>query len=273
MKEKNTLKLEINIGTCGYSYEDWREHFYPATISKGDMLGFYCQYFKTVEINSSYYHIPTPNTIKRIDQKVPHDFEFIVKANQETTHRRRENEKAMQALIDALQPMVESNKLKGLLAQFPYSFKNNEQNRNYLYQTKKLAGTIPLFVEFRNYTWLDDRIPGFLKENDIAYVNVDEPELKGLLPKQDIATTDTGYIRFHGRNEKDWWDGQGSARYNYEYSEDELKEWLTYISSILRKTFKTYIFFNNHPNGQAVRNAQQMMKILDEQLDLLKGNT
>lgn len=272
MSEKNTLKPEIKIGTSGYSYDDWRIHFYPSEISKSQMLNFYSHYFKTVEINSSYYHIPAANTFERIVIKTPSDFEFIVKVNQETTHRRQENEQAIGQLVNSLKPMINSGKLKGLLAQFPYSFKNNEQSRKYLVQTKKLTGDIPLFVEFRNYTWLNDQLPQFLKENCLGYVNVDEPALKGLLPKQDIVTTDIAYIRFHGRNEKNWWDGQGSARYDYEYNENELKKWLTNISNILKKTYKTYIFFNNHPNGQAIRNAQQMMKILNDQLDLLKEN-
>ncbi len=270
MKEKNTLKFEISIGTSGYSYEDWRSHFYPPELPKSRMLNFYCQYFKTVEVNSSYYHIPALNTFERMANKTPDNFEFIVKVNQETTHRRKENRQAVSGLMEALKPLIDTGKLKGLLAQFPYSFKNNEENRTYLFQTKKMIGEIPLFVEFRNFTWLNEQLPEFLKENDIGYVNVDEPNLKGLLPKQDIVTSDSAYIRFHGRNTKDWWDGQGSARYDYEYNEDQLKEWLTHISNILKKTYKTYIFFNNHPNGQAIRNAQQMMKILDEQLDLLK---
>ena len=271
MKDKNTLKFEIKIGTSGYSYDDWRNHFYPPEISKTQMLNFYCQYFKTVEINSSYYRIPTANIIERMAQKTPDDFEFIVKTNRETTHRRMENEQAIIQLLNALKPMNESGKLRGLLAQFPYSFKNNEQNRKYLYQTKRLVGNVPLFVEFRNDTWLNDQLTDFLKNNDIGYVNVDEPQLRGLLPKQDIVTSNEAYLRFHGRNEKDWWDGQGSARYDFEYTEEELKEWLTNISHILKQTYKTYVFFNNHPNGQAIRNAQQLMKILDEQLDLLSN--
>lgn len=270
MNEKNSLKAEIKIGTSGYSYDDWRIHFYPSQISKNQMLNFYSKYFNTVEINSSYYHIPSSNTFERIVIKTPANFEFIVKVNQETTHRRKENEQAITKLKESLKPMIESGKLKGLLAQFPYSFKNNERSRKYLYQTKKMIGDIPMFVEFRNYTWLNEHLHMFLKENNIGYVNVDEPALKGLLPKQDIVTTDKAYIRFHGRNEKDWWDGQGSTRYDYEYNENELKEWLTNISNILRKTYKTYIFFNNHPNGQAIRNAQQMIDILNDQLDLLK---
>jgi len=273
MQDKNLKKFEIKIGTSGYSYDDWRNHFYPQELPKGQMLDFYCQYFKTVEVNSSYYRIPTANIIERMAQKTPDDFEFIVKVNRETTHRRIENEQAINQLLDALKPMIDSGKFRGLLAQFPYSFKNNEQNRKYLYQTKNLVGEVPIFVEFRNNTWLNDQLPRFLKNNGIGYVNVDEPQLRGLLPKQDIVTSDEAYVRFHGRNEEDWWDGQGSARYDFEYSEEELKEWLTNISNILKQTYKTYVFFNNHPNGQAVRNAQQLMKILDKQLDLLKDST
>lgn len=270
MQDKHSLQIDIKIGTSGYSYDDWRNHFYPAEIHSSQMLPFYCQYFKTVEVNSSYYKIPGAHVFERMVKKTPPDFEFIVKTHQETTHRRQENEQALRQLLEALQPMIQSGKFKGLLAQFPYSFKNNEASRRYLYKTKKYLGDVPLFVEFRNFTWIDDQLPAFLRENNIGYVNVDQPNLKGLLPKQDIVTSDTAYIRFHGRNEKDWWDGKGSARYDYEYREEELREWLTHISRILKKTYKTYIFFNNHPNGQAIRNARQMMKILDEQLNLLK---
>jgi len=105
MKDNNTLKFEIKIGTSGYSYDDWRNHFYPPEIPKTQMLNFYCQYFKTVEVNSSYYRIPTANIIERMAQKTPDDFEFIVKVNRETTHRRMENEQAINQLLDALKPM------------------------------------------------------------------------------------------------------------------------------------------------------------------------
>ena len=148
------------------------------------------------------------------------------------------------------------------MAQFPYSFKNNEQNRRYLVETKQLLKSAVLFTEFRNFTWNKPQISAFLKGNDIGYVNVDEPKLKGLLPKQDIVTNKIGYIRLHGRNEAKWWDGKGSERYDYEYEEEELKEWLTNVSTILRKTFKTYIFFNNHPTGKAIKNATEMIEIL-----------
>lgn len=257
-----SAKQIIKVGTSGYSYEDWRGSFYPADLPANKMLEYYVRYFQTVELNSTYYTIPLVSTFQRLAEKTPAQFEFIIKVHQETTHRRLENEKAIKQLMEAVKPLDDQNKVHGFLAQFPYSFKNNEENRHYLVQTKSYLGNHPLYVEFRNYTWLAASLPDFLKNNNIGYVNVDEPPLKGLIPKQDLVTAEAGYIRLHGRNEKDWWNGQGSARYDYEYSEQELREWLIHISNILKKTFKTYIFFNNHPTGKAVKNAEQMMAII-----------
>jgi len=266
MIKRNRLNIDLKIGTSGYSYDDWRGTFYPPEIPANKMLEFYCLYFQVVEINATYYTIPKTGTFQRMAEKTPQNFEFIIKANRETTHRRLENEAALKKLLEVIKPLQDAGKFHGLLAQFPYSFKNYEQNRKYLVQTKKIVGDVPLFVEFRNISWANEHLPQFLKDNNIGYVNVDEPRLQGLIPPQDWATSDTGYFRFHGRNEKDWWEGKGSARYDYEYSPDELKEWLTHISQVLRKTFKTYVFFNNHPTGKAVKNAQQMMEILKKEL-------
>jgi uncharacterized protein YecE (DUF72 family) len=259
---------DIRIGTAGYSYEDWRGVFYPAGLPANKMLEYYTGYFQVVELNATYYSIPNINIFKRLAEKTPAPFEFMVKVHQETTHRRLENEKVLGQLLEAVKPLLDQKKLSGFLAQFPYSFKNNDENRRYLVQTKKLIGLHPLFVEFRNYTWLSSSLYDFLKGNNIGYVNVDEPPLKGLLPKQDLVTNEIGYIRMHGRNEKDWWEGQGSARYDYEYNEQELKEWLIHVSNILKKAFKTYIFFNNHPTGKAIKNAAQMMEILKSELSI-----
>jgi uncharacterized protein YecE (DUF72 family) len=262
MVQDNHRKNNIKIGTSGFSYDDWRGAFYPPELPQAQMLEFYCRYFQTVEINVTYYTIPSSKTFERLVQKTPAAFEFIVKTHQETTHRRRENASALNTLLQAVAPMVQSGKFKGFLAQFPYSFKNTAENRTYLVQTKAIAGKLPLFVEFRNYTWNNEQVIDFLQSHEIGYVNTDEPPLRGLLPPQEHVTNDTGYVRFHGRNQKTWWEGKGSARYNYSYNEEELREWLIRIGSILRKTYKTYIFFNNHPQGKAVKNAQQMMELL-----------
>ncbi len=262
------IHVEIKIGTSGYSYEDWRNHFYPPELPKSKFLAFYSQFFNTVEINSTYYAIPNIQTVQRMVQKSPPGFCFIFKAHQETTHRRQENETVVKQLIEAVQPAVDSGKFHGFLAQFPYSFKNNEANRHYLVETRRLFKDFPLFVEFRNIGWATEPVYNFLREHDIGYVNVDEPQLPGLLPPQAIATTKQAYVRFHGRNAENWWEGKGSARYDYLYNEAELKEWLPNITSLVKKTQRTYVFFNNHPRGQAIKNAQQMLQLLADQLNL-----
>lgn len=259
--DQNTFTL---ISTSGYSYDDWRGFFYPDKIRKNQMLDFFTKHFNGVEVNSTYYKIPSQQVMQRLAEKTPQDFEFIVKVNQETTHRRKENESALKLLNEALRPLREPGKLKGLLAQFPYSFKNNEMNRKYLAETKKFCEGIPLFFEFRHNSWANAAIPSFLESLGAGYVNVDEPNLTGLLPAQKIVTSNLGYIRFHGRNETNWWTGRGSERYDYLYSEEELKGWVDNIKKILRKTSKTYIFFNNHPRGQAVNNARQLAVLLND---------
>jgi uncharacterized protein YecE (DUF72 family) len=135
-----------------------------------------------------------------------------------------------------------------------------------------LLGDHALFVEFRHRSWAREELADFLRMHEIGYVNVDEPELPNLMPVQSLVTTDAAYVRFHGRNHAQWWDGEGSARYDYTYSEEELLSWMTNISNILKKAFKTYVFFNNHPNGQAIKNARQMIAILEQsQKDLFKS--
>lgn len=254
--------MKAIVGTSGYSYEDWRGVFYPPDLPKGKMLDYYVQHFRAVEINSTYYAIPHPRVFSQMNQKTPPDFEFVVKVHQTTTHERPQNDASLSQLIEAVKPIQETNKLTGLLAQFPYSFKNSPESRDYLKRIKERVISIPLFVEFRNWTWDRPETYEFLQENHIHYVNVDEPKLRGLLPPQDMVTGKLGYVRFHGRNSRDWWEGSNQTRYNYLYSKAELEEWLIGLSRILKKSFKTYIFFNNHPQGKAIQNAKMIQELL-----------
>ncbi|NOX38633.1 MAG: DUF72 domain-containing protein [Calditrichaeota bacterium] len=265
--------MEYRIGTSGYSYDDWRGVFYPPDLPRGEMLTYYARFFNAVEINSTYYRIPHSAVFYHLGQKTPADFEFIVKTHQETTHVRQDNETAMRQLIESIRPLDEMGKFYGFLAQFPYSFKNTPENRDYLVKTRELAGVYPLFVEFRNWTWNRPEIFAFLQENDIGYVNVDQPRLRGLLPPQEVVTTRMSYIRFHGRNKKDWWEGTNETRYNYLYTRQELEEWMIRIAHVLKKSYKTYIFFNNHPQGKAVQNARMLKEMLDSQLSFLQEET
>ena len=102
----------------------------------------------------------------------------------------------MESLFTSLEPIAQSGRLKGLLAQFPYSFKNSE-SRKYVIHIRELSSDSPLFIEFRHASWTSiDAIYNFLKEMNIGYVNVDGPALPNLLPRQNMTTTDTAYVLF-----------------------------------------------------------------------------
>ena len=252
--------MNVMIGTSGYSYEDWREVFYPSRLPKGKMLDYYAQHFNCVEINSSYYKIPHPAIFHRMSEKTAAGFEFVVKVHQSTTHTRTRDESFLKQMMEAVQPLIEVDKFSGFLAQFPYSFKNTPENRDYLSWVKEQIQEHPLVVEFRNWSWAYPGLEQFLKENQLNYVNVDEPRLKGLLKPQEIVSGKLAYVRFHGRNSQDWWQGTNQTRYNYLYTQQEMDEWLIGLARILKKAYKTYIFFNNHPQGKAIQNAKMMIE-------------
>jgi len=256
--------MDVKIGTSGYSFEDWRGTFYPEKIEKGKMFDYYLKYFPTVEINSTYYRIPHPAVMANIEKKSPDGYEFIVKAPQAVTHKRREIDKAVSEYRECLKPMADAGKLKGVLAQFPFSFKFSQAGLNYLRNVKQAMEPNPVFVEFRHDSWVNRSMYNFFRDNNIGYVAVDEPQLRGLLKPDLFNTTDTAYIRLHGRNNEQWWDG-GPFRYDYDYSEEELNDWKTRINNLRDKgkAKRLYIFFNNCHLGQAVKNAREMMKMLD----------
>ncbi|NOY88255.1 MAG: DUF72 domain-containing protein [FCB group bacterium] len=251
----------IRVGTSGYSFNDWVGKFYPENIAKGKMLDFYAQYFHTVEINSTYYRIPHPVVFTNMLKKVPDNFDFMIKVPGSFTHRRTNLENDAISFVEAIKPVVEAGKLAGVLAQFPYSFKFNKSTSDYIKTCHDYFPSYPLFVEFRHNSWVNRTMYEALKKEGIGYVCVDEPELDGLLKPDAFATTDTAYIRLHGRNKEHWWEG-GALRYDYNYSLKELKNWRDKTLKLKVKVKKMYVFFNNCHHGQAAKNALEFMQLL-----------
>jgi uncharacterized protein YecE (DUF72 family) len=259
------------IGTSGFSYQDWIGHFYPENIKKGDMLYLYAQHFNTVEINSSYYRIPPAAVFYHLQKKVPDNFKFSVKANQEMTHIRKNNQGLFQEFKASLQPLLDNGKLGCVLAQFPYSFYYNKNNQDYLSYIRENLNEFPLVVEFRNVYWIREEVFDFLRKNKIGFCAVDQPSLKGLISPLAMTTSNLGYIRFHGRNKEKWWQHeQAYQRYDYLYSEQELKEWVPKIKTISSKTTDQYIFMNNHYKGKAAKNALMMMSLLRQEVSAIR---
>ena len=165
-------------------------------------------------------------------------------------------------LLEGLAPLEEAGKLSGVLCQFPWRFKNTDRNRAYLAGVREDFGGVPVFVEFRHNSWIKEPVFDFLAKQGLLYVSVDEPELPGLVPRIGRVTGEAGYLRFHSRRKQTWWAGGGKARYDYDYSEQELAEWIAVLEDLAERAQKIFVFFNNCHSGQAARNAEAMKGLL-----------
>ena len=253
---------EILIGTSGFSFDDWVGEVYPKGIKKQDMLPYYERTlgFKTLEVNYTYYAMPSAKTMESFAKRTSRDFSFVVKAYKGMTHEKTDNLKEMCMRFKAgIEPL--NGHMKALLFQFPYMFVPGDENISYLRSLHEEFDGYKPIVEFRNAKWSDNRYLEMLKELSFGYCVVDEPKLKGLLPFSPHLTSDTGYFRFHGRNTS-WFNGSLEVRYNYLYSESELRQFVAPIKDIARRASTTYVFFNNCHAGKAAKNALMMIEML-----------
>ncbi len=257
---------KILVGTSGFSYDEWKDVFYPIHLPQSDFLSFYCQEFNTVELNFSYYRIPKLSQCRQMLEKSGHRVEFVIKAFKGLTHEITDQSipEILPQFKDPITPFSQDNKLGAILLQFPQSFHYTPESRVYLESLIREFSPMPVCVEFRQREWLRDSVYTTLKELNAGFVCVDEPPLRGLLPPVVVVTSDIGYIRFHGRNRSKWYPGYSKERYDYLYSEDELKGWLPKINKLAGQTEKIFIFFNNHRKGQAIINARMMIGLLNE---------
>ena len=254
----------IYIGTSGFSYDDWVGPYYPLNLSKNDWLTFYAKEFDALEINYTYYRMPTAKTLAGMARKVPAGFRFTLKTPQEMTHTRDADAALFPRFIEALKPLIEQKKFGAILAQFPSSFHNTRENVDYLKNFRERLRDLPIVVEFRNAQWLNDQMFAFLREHKLGYCCVDEPRLKGLLPPTAEATSQVAYVSFHGRNAAKWWQHkQAYERYDYTYSKAELEEWTPKIQKLNQLSETVFVFANNHYRAQGIDSARQLRLLLE----------
>lgn len=250
------------IGTAGYSYKDWIGPFYPKGIKQADMLEYYSKYFNFLELNSTYYHMPSLRLFGSLNRKTPEGFKFAVKVFSGFTHERNLDSTYAEKFIYALEPIKQNHKLVCILAQFPYSFHCNARNMDYLKKIREWFKDLEVSVEFRNQSWVKSEVIGLLKKENLGFVCVDEPRLRGLINNVVVSTSKIAYVRMHGRNAEKWYGGKGSERYNYLYSRNELVEWIHRIKELEKNSDTTIVSFNNHPLGKAVENAKMLIDMI-----------
>lgn len=255
---------EVLIGTSGFYYDDWKGIFYPEGLHKRDYLEYYANHFQTLELNYTYYRLPETKQSQKMVSRSSGKIDFVVKAFRGITHDISKDSitEILPRFIDGIAPFVDRKRLAGILLQFPQSFHYTPENRIYLKSLIEKISPLQTFIEFRGKQWLKESVYKALRELNAGFVCVDEPALPSLIPPLSISTSNLSYIRFHGRNKKNWYGTDSRSRYDYLYSEDELEEWLSGIKELKKNTEKLYVFFNNHAKSQAVTNAKMLINLL-----------
>jgi len=255
-------ETNILLGTSGWSYKEWEGNFYK----KGEKtkLRAYSNVFKTVEIDSSFYRIPSKGTVMGWLRYSPSDFIFSAKLPKNVTHDKKLGLKGdfksdLEAFFEVMRPLQQGGKLACLLVQLPPSYDFNPENLASFFD---LADpTFRYAVEFRHPSWMREETWNLLKKLEAAYVNVDEP----LLPPEVHLTSELAYFRWHGRGDKPW--------FNYRYSEAELDPWVPKAQEAAGKVKKVIGYFNNHFHGYAPENCLYLIKKLGLLSDVQKQSS
>jgi uncharacterized protein YecE (DUF72 family) len=236
----------VHIGTSGWSYSHWAGRFYPADLKNNYWLNYYSKEFNTVEINSSFYHLPKPQTFINWKKNTGADFLFSVKVSRYITHIKRliDCREALDRLLAAAKELGE--KLGPFLFQLPPNL-NEDRPRleNFL---KILPKEYKFAFEFRNESWFTQDIYNLLKDTGYAVVISSSPRF----PYREEITADFCYIRMHG---------PGNL-YCSCYLRDELEKIALLIKKNLKKNIENYVYFNNDAQGYAVENARTLMKMV-----------
>jgi uncharacterized protein YecE (DUF72 family) len=289
----------IRIGTCSWAEKSLIESgaFYPPGVTTAEgRLRFYAGHFGTVEVDSSFYAIPTARMVEAWAERTPPGFLFHVKAYGALTGHsiapgtlpaelrellplaNRDQESVLvqepellralaQASVAALEPLKSARRLGFIVFQFPPWFGYKNANLDYLLYCKELMAGLPIAVEFRHGSWLthhhQDALFDFLRSHKISYIICDEPQYGTLAtaPLLPEVTTSIAYLRLHGRNAENWL-SHATPRYDYLYDASELRMFASLALRLSARARQVFIMFNNCHLGHAAQNALQLQDIL-----------
>jgi uncharacterized protein YecE (DUF72 family) len=298
------MTARILVGTCSWTERSLvtSGRFYPPELkSAEERLRFYAEQFPIVEVDSTYYGLPSERNAALWVERTPEEFIFDIKAfalfTQHPTpvdslpkdvrealpaalHSKRNiyyrdippevRDELWQRFASALLPLDSAGKLGVVLFQFPPWFMPGHESRAYVLEAQERLPQYRVAVEFRNNRWLSDlnrdRTLDFLRQNRLPFVCVDEPQgLMNSVPPVAEATAEIGLVRFHGRN-REMWAKKGATtgeRFDYLYSEQELAEWLPAIERLAGETRELHLLMNNCVQDKAVVNARQLALMVE----------
>ncbi len=231
------MSVKVLTGTSGYSYAEWKGNFYPEKMAAKDMLRFYAERFPTVEINNTFYRMPTEKLLSGWAEQVPEGFTFVIKASKRITHDKRlkecgEHLTYLFRVVSTLGP-----RLGPLLFQLPPNFKKDVPRLKSFFDD--MSERRRMAIEFRHASWFDDEVFEVLRAQRVALCVADTGE-EPVAPL--AATTDWGYLRL--RRE--------------EFSDKELRDW---ARRIIEQPWKeAYVFLKHEEEGKGPKLAARLME-------------
>ncbi|OGU72864.1 MAG: hypothetical protein A2V93_01840 [Ignavibacteria bacterium RBG_16_34_14] len=239
-------KNSIHIGTSGWNYKHWKVLFYPEDIPQKKWLEFYCQNFRTVELNNTFYRLPEKKTFETWRDNTPDDFIFSVKASRYITHIKKLNDK--EPIKEFLKRAKHLNKKLGpILFQLPPGWKFNEDRFNTFLDM--LPEKFQYTFEFRNESWWNEKVIDALKDHNSAFCIF---EIAGTLSPKEV-TADFIYVRLHGPDEA----------YQGSYNDKTLKGWANFFSKIKKEGKEIWCYFDNDQNAYAAHNASKLLEMVE----------
>ncbi|KQS35837.1 DUF72 domain-containing protein [Pedobacter sp. Leaf194] len=237
--------MKWRIGCSGFYYREWKEEFYPAGLAQKNWFTYYCEHFNTIEINSTFYKMPTQNSFDKWYNESPEDFLFTIKGPRLITHYKqfKECETLLADFYLAIKDGLKE-KLGCVLFQFPPKFAFSEERYNLLLEN--LDPQFKNVLEFRNISWLDDEILARFTADNITISGQNYPSP---LPNTVIKTSNTLYYRFHGN----------PVLYKSEYELGIIED---FAKQLTNKAQDVFVYFNNTWGVGAIRNAKQLQQLV-----------
>lgn len=244
----NTSKPAVLIGTSGWSYSHWKGPFYPSDTKGDGMLDYYCQHFPSVEINSTFYHLPKKTTLEHWRDNTPDGFVFSVKASRYITHMKKmkDPQQSLGVLFDRVAAL--GDKLGPILFQLPPNWHYNEERFSLFLGS--LSKDFRYAMEFRDQSWLREESYNLLAEHGAAFCIY---ELNGFISPRQV-TSDFVYVRLHGPE----------GPYQGKYDNQTLAGWAGAFSTWYSQGKSIYCYFDNDEAGYAAQNALALQSMLQK---------
>ena len=242
----NLVTCEIRIGTSGWHYRHWLGRFYPKELPPRQMFAFYQQHFDTVELNNSFYRLPTPEAFDCWKASAPADFIFAVKGSRFVTHNKKlkEPEQPLKNLLPRAERL--GNKLGPILWQLPPKWRRNTERLEEFLQA--LPQRHRYAFEFREASWHHESVYDILSRHNAAYCIY---ELAGFSTEPQV-TADFAYVRLHGPG----------GKYQGSYSKQSLYQWAARMAEWTQKLSAIYVYFDNDQAAYAARNALELKRLV-----------